>query len=375
MLETSNDASLFEGFDLEEQKEVQIEGTEKNALNLEIGTSSDLGREIEANLAGLEPEEKEEDEPEVEPEVETKVEPEAKTEDEPEVKVEDEEHNSEGYSFKAIAEYLGAEGVLDVDGLDDLEDNPEVLTYVVEKSVDKRIKEYKSSLPPLVAQLTEYLENGGDADKFIDTLSKPVDYKTVDLEDESNQELVVRELLKLQDTDAADIDELIESYKDSLTLEKQSRLALKQLSKVDGKRTEALVKEQELEAQNSQKQIDEYITSVKSTITGSKQLAGLNVEDREKEQFMDYILKRNPKTGLTKYQEELNENYVKNSVELAYLKFKKYDFSKAEKKAESEAAKKLKAKVFGKSESAPKGKTREAADSVDFSAFRSMFGK
>lgn len=372
MLEIKNDASLFEGFDVEEQKEVQVEATESNALNLAIGTSSDLGKEIEANLAGIEPETPEEDEPEVEPEtkVEPEVEAEPKVEDEPEP-----EHNSEGYSFKAIAEYLGSEGVVDVDGLDDLEDNPEVLTYIVEKSVKNKIKEYKESLPPLVSQLAEYLENGGDVDKFVSTLSKPIDYKTIDLESEDNQELVVREYLKTQEYDTNDIDELIESYKDSLVLEKQAQMATKQLSKVDGKRTEQLVKEQELEAQESQKQLDEYISTVKNTITGSKQLAGLNIEDREKELFTDYILKRNPKTGLTKYQEELNENYVKNSVELAYLKFKKYDFSKAEKKAESEAAKKLKAKVFGKSESAPKGKTREAADSVDFSAFRSMFGK
>lgn len=378
MLEIKNDASLFEGFDVEEQKPV-IETTDKvedgKAVNLEINSSTDLGKEIEANLKGESTDDDPEEKPEEAPENKEDDKPEDNKPEENKVDDSTDDSDEQSYSFKAIAEYLSAEGVVDADGLEDLEDNPEVLTYVVEKSVDKRIKEYKESLPPLVAQLAEYLENGGDESKFIETLAKPIDYKTIDLENEANQELVVRKLLQLQELDATDIDDLIESYKDSLTLEKQATIATKQLSKVDNKRTEQLVKEQELEAAESQKKVDEYISTVKSTITNTKQLAGLNIEDKEKTAFTDYILKRNPKTGLTKYQEELNENYVQNSIELAYLKFKKYDFSKVEKKAESEAAKKLKAKVFGKNESAPKGKSKESVDQIDFSAFRSMFGK
>jgi len=374
MLETSNDASLFEGFSVEEREVETIQSEEKSGFGLGIETSSDLAKEIEANLKGETPEvEDEEDET---PEIPEEQEKSKEEEEVPEEKLNDEdEDETPSYSFKAIGEYLQSEGVIDIEGLDELEDSPEVLSYIVEKSVSKEISKYKESLPPLVAQLAEYLENGGDEEKFLETLTKPIDYKNIDLDVESNQELVVREYLRSQEVDVADIDGLIESYKDSLVLEKQANIAAKQLSKVDGKRTEALVKQQEEEAKEAQRQVDEYIEKVKNTVTNSKELAGLKVEDRERQEFTDYLLKRNPKTGLTKYQEDVNKDYVKNSVELAYLKFKNYDFSKVEKKAETEAAKKLKSKLFGKNESAPKGKTKEVVDKIDFSAFRSVFGK
>ena len=372
MLEIKNDASLFEGFELEEPLVEEAKKDSKDIVNFEIGSGSTLGAEIEKNLAGIEEEKKEDKEKveEVEAKEETKVE---ETEEKDEA--DDVETVDPAYSFKAIGEYLKAEGVIDVDGFDELEDSPEVLSYIVEKSVSKGVDRYKESLPPLVSQLVDYLENGGDETKFLETLQKPLDLKSIDLEVESNQELVVREYLKSLEYDVEDIDELIETYKDSLVLEKQSNIAMKKLNVSDSKRTEQLVKEQAEEAKENQKKVDEYIEKVKGTVNNTKQLAGLNIEDTEKNTFIDYMLKRSPKSGLTKYQEELNEDYVKNSVELAYLKFKKYDFSKIEKKAQSQAAKDLKNKVFGKTEGAPKGKTQSAAEGVDFSAFRSMFGK
>lgn len=387
MIETINSApELFDGFELNvdpiqpvldlEKESDKAKETKNTVTGINILTSDQQAEALSKALLDeeeddKEPEKEKEEEENKSEEKEENKEKEKEAEKSKEKESEDDEAN---YSFKGILEYLDSESIIEFDEeLKKLDDDPELLTVAINKSITKGIESYKESLPEIVNELVEFIENGGDPSKYVESLYKPIDINDLDLEEEADQELIVREYLKALETDSKDIDELIESYKDGLILEKQAKVASKKINTLYEKQREELIKEQEQIVEHNKKKSQEYISNIETTINTSKTLAGLTIPDKEKKEFSDYLLKVNPKTGMTKYQEELNKDYVKNSVELAYLKYKNYDFSKAENKGKTEAVKEMKSKIFTKTESTVKGKTKENAKEVDFSAFKSMF--
>ena len=128
---------------------------------------------------------------------------------------------------------------------DEEEENEE---YKFEEAVDNRIKEIYDNLPYVLKQLNKYAIEGGDINKFFNTLVKNNNSKineNLDLEDENNQELIVRQMLKDEGNDDDEIDTQIEYYKESGKLE---MLAEKKFNKWKKKRKEdrnKLLKEQE----------------------------------------------------------------------------------------------------------------------------------
>lgn len=287
-----------------------------------------------------------------------------------------EEDDAESYSYKALLTHLDNEGLVEFEDSEDLEDSPELIFESVKKTIEKGIEEYKNSIPDKAKNLIEYLEKGGDIDKYLETIQKPFDLKAIDLESESDQELVMREFLKTQDYTPEEINETINDAKESLILEKQAAIAAKKLDKIFSKKSEALIAEQEQAQELQKQQYTEYISNINNTIESSSELAGLPLTNKEKEAFKNYLLAVD-KQGLTQYQKEVNENPIKTQLELAYLKFMKYDFSKAMKQGETKAVKKFK-DVFKRSETTVKtGRSANEIESSnnDLSAFKAFLNK
>lgn len=295
-------------------------------------------------------------------------------EDDIEENTEDDKSTPSGqYDFKALAGYLAEEGLIDFEDSSELENNEDVLRLSVKNTIDKEIKAYKESIPEKAKQLIEYIEKGGDVDSYLTKLQKPFDIKNVDLTIESDQEKVVRENLKLQGYEPDEIDETINDYKDSLILDKQAKVATKQLQKHYDKIEESLIAEQEQIQEYKKEQYNQYISNVNSLIDTSDVLAGLPITGKEKLEFKKYLLAVD-NTGLTQYAKEVAEDPVKTQLELAYLKYMKYDFSKAMKKGETAATKKFK-DIFKSTETNIKtGKSIEEAsnDTGNLSAFASF---
>lgn len=307
----------------------------------------------------------------------TKVEePEDKKEETTETKEEVEETKEEEYSFKPFMDIMIEHGVLDKVEGEELGETAEDLAEAFETTVTNRvidgIDEYKDSIPELGKQFLEYLEKGGDPSKFIEAQSGPIDFATLDLTDESNQKNILREYLKIQGYTYEEIKETLQDYEDGIILEKQAKLAVKKLEKIQEKQTEILLKQQEEEVKQREKSLNEYVSNVQHIIKDSKTLAGLELTDKDRKEFEPYLFRKG-KDGLTQYQRDLGENPVLTQAELAFLKFKKYDFAKAIKKGENEAAKKIRAAVINKSETTVKGgNTGDTTTKADFSAFETL---
>src|SRR5690606_16764448 len=117
----------------------------------------------------------------------------------------------------------------------------------------------------------------------------------------------------------------------------------------------------------------DYINSIKDTINKSSSFGGLSVSSTEKKEFEKYLLARD-REGLTQYERELKDNPVQTQLELAYLKFKKFDFSKVANKAKTQETRRIKNLIKSK-DTTPKGQSRKVNTSKggDLSAFRSIY--
>lgn len=279
------------------------------------------------------------------------------------------------FSYKAFLSHLSEEGVVEFEDGEDIEDKVDIVYESVKKTIEQGINSYKESIPEEGKKFLSYLEKGGDPKKYVETLQRPLDLDAVDLDSESDQELVMREFLKLSDFSEEEINETIADYKEGLILDKQSKVAAKKLEKVFEKRSQALLEEQEQVAHQRAEQYNTYVNTVNQTIDTSNAIAGLEITKAEKDSFRKYLLARD-KDGLTPYEREYQENPIQTSLELAYLKFKKYDFGKAIKEGETLANKKLNWKLKQNDTNIKTGRTKvDTKQDADFSAFQAFLGK
>lgn len=278
------------------------------------------------------------------------------------------------YSYKGIAEYLAEKGLIDYEDSEDMEDSEEVLEKAVESTVQNLITEYRNSIPEVGQQFLDYVQNGGKPEEFFQSLEKPLDFNSIDLEDESTQKRVIRELLKEQKYSQEEIDEHIQDYEDGLILDKRAKTAARKLEEIYNKKQESLIKQQEKIKEAEAKQYAEYVESIKETINTSDNLAGLKINRSDKKAFEEYLLTVD-KDGKTKYQREVEKDPVKTQLELAYLKFKNYDFSKASKQGKTEASKTIRKMIRNTDKvrsTRSKHNDSSGSGSVDLSDFKSF---
>ena len=83
-----------------------------------------------------------------------------------------------------------------------------------------------------MAQLDQYVKNGGRFEDFYQRQQESISYENLDLEDESNQKAAVREYLKYQGYNDDQITRKIDRYEDSDMLEEEAEDALAQLKNI-----------------------------------------------------------------------------------------------------------------------------------------------
>lgn len=279
----------------------------------------------------------------------------------------EDEEDSSSYSFKALANFLADEGVIDYEDSEEDEDSPELISKAVLTTAQNMLDEYKESLPEEGRKFLSYLEKGGDPKKY---LNKDTEFNAIelDLSNEDNQKAVLKEFLKKSDYDEEEIDEILQDYEDGLILEKQAKIAQKKLVKFYEKEKEALLEKQESDLKQRQLEYQKQIDKLSSTIEGSDKLAGLEVSKADKKQLKSYMLDTD-KAGVTAWQRDLKEGGLETQLALAYLQMKKFDFSKLAKETETKVTKKYK-DIFNGKDNTVKGRSKQIeTDKGDFSGF------
>lgn len=297
------DADEFESLDDEELEDIKknnIEVKNKKENPVEEGTEEE---EIE--------EEDIEDKPKRKPGRPRKEETiEEETEEEEGVEDNNEENVVTNF-FDAMAEKLNWE-------FEEDEDKPksvdELINYFQNVIEENSKPEYSSEE---VEALDNFVKQGGDLKKYL-TIDAELDLDDIDIEDEANQKLVVKQLLKEKGFSTKKIDKLVSRYEEAGLLEDEAQDALEDLKEIKEEKKKQLLEDQKKAYQIQLQRQQQFYDNVVSEIKGLKNIRGITVPEKDKKVLMDYILK--PDTdGKTKYQKDYAKGGVKNLIESAYF--------------------------------------------------------
>lgn len=296
-------ADEFESLDDEELEDIKknnIEVKNKKEKPVEEGTEEE---EIEEEDIEDKPKRKP-GRPRKEETIEEEIEEEEGVED-------NNEENVVTNFFDAMAEKLNWE-------FEEDEDKPksvdELINYFQNVIEENSKPEYSSEE---VEALDNFVKQGGDLKKYL-TIDAELDLDDIDIEDETNQKLVVKQLLKEKGFSTKKIDKLVSRYEEAGLLEDEAQDALEDLKEIKEERKKQLLEDQKKAYREQLQRQQQFYDNVVSEIKGLKNIRGITVPEKDKKVLMDYILK--PDTdGKTKYQKDYAKGGVKNLIESAYF--------------------------------------------------------
>lgn len=235
---------------------------------------------------------------------------EEETEEEEEIEDNNEENVVTNF-FDAMAEKLNWE-------FEEGEDKPknvdELINYFQNVIEENSKPEYSSEE---VEALDNFVKQGGDLKKYL-TIDAELDLDDIDIEDETNQKLVVKQLLKEKGFSTKKIDKLVSRYEEAGLLEDEAQDALEDLKEIKEEGKKQLLEDQKKAYREQLQRQQQFYDNVVSEIKGLKNIRGITVPEKDKKVLMDYILK--PDTdGKTKYQKDYAKGGVKNLIESAYF--------------------------------------------------------
>lgn len=213
------------------------------------------------------------------------------------------------------------------------------LTDYIRQVVDENSKPQYAD--DRIQKLDEYVKAGGKFEDFYSAQQEMMNLDNIDIEEESNQKAVVRELLKRSGYSDDKINRRIERFEDADMLEEEAEDALERLKEIHQKELEDAQREQYEYQQAQEQQAHEFFTNVSKSIDKLTNIRGISVPKDDRKALYDYIFKTDA-TGQSQYQKDFNKNLTKNLIESAYFTMKGDALiSEAQKDGESSAAKKL----------------------------------
>ena len=304
----------------EELDDEELEELKKKSAENRPATPGSKNKKNETVEEDEEEEEVEEEEEETEEEeiVEEKKTKSASKKNKQETEeVEEEEENEEEASqvtalFDAIAEELSWEFTEEEE-----EDKPktveELVNYFKDVINEQSKPEYASEE---VAKLDEFVRNGGRLEDYF-TVSTDIDFENIDMDDENNQKLVLKELLAKKGYSDKQITKKIERFEDAGVLEDESKDAIEELQEIAEKEKERLLEDQKKQKEEIMQRQQKFFDDVVGEIKSLDNIRGIKIPPKDKKELLAYIFKADA-NGKTQYQKDYSKS-VRNLIESAYF--------------------------------------------------------
>lgn len=256
--------------------------------------------------------------------------------------------------LKDSLQYLIEQGIIELDENEELPESVDndYLTDIIDKSIEKRFEESIKNLPEDLKNIIKYVNNGGSLEDIITTLSESSELsEDIDLSDESNQEKVLRYLLKQEGEDDEIIEANIEFLKDSGKL---AAISEKKFEKwKNDKKTEL---EMEVENQKKQKQLlkenqIKFKKDISEYLSSNNEIKGLTISKNEEKELPSYIsdtsIKLQDGRQITPFYRDLFEALKDREKIIALAKIIKsdFDFSSMKKNIVTKQTQKLKEEI------------------------------
>ena len=304
----------------EELDDEELEELKKKSAENRPATPGSKNKKNETVEEEEEEEEVEEEEEETEEEEiveEKKTKSTSKKNKQETEEAEEEEENEQESSqvtalFDAIAEELSWEFTEEEE-----EDKPktveELVNYFKDVINEQSKPEYASEE---VAKLDEFVRNGGRLEDYF-TVSTDIDFENIDMDDENNQKLVLKELLAKKGYSDKQITKKIERFEDAGVLEDESKDAIEELQEIAEKEKERLLEDQKKQKEEIMQRQQKFFDDVVGEIKSLDNIRGIKIPPKDKKELLAYIFKADA-NGKTQYQKDYSKS-VRNLIESAYF--------------------------------------------------------
>ncbi len=172
-----------------------------------------------------------------------------------------------------------------------------------------------------IQALDEYVKNGGKFEDFYQRQQAALTLDDIDLEDESNQKAVVRELMQRSGYSDEQINKKISRYEESDMLYEESEDALDRLKQLRQQEVEETQRQQEELAKQQEEQSKQFLATVTKDINELTNIRGIAIPKEDRKALFDYIFKVD-QNGMSQYQKDFAKNQSRNLIESAYFTMK-----------------------------------------------------
>lgn len=286
---------------------------------------------------------------------------------------------AEKLNSKGVLSFLKDKGLVELDenlNLDEMSEDEieDQLEDVMEASNEAYFSEQVKDLPAIAKNLLKVAANGGDVNAYLATVASGVSSnlkKGMDLSSESNQELVMRNLLAKEGKDAEDIEHEIEFLKSK---DRLASVAEKKYNKWEAdveKQEEELLEKETARKRQSKENTRKYRTELSDFLGKNKEVSSFPISVADKRELPAYIANPAYETpngnSISEFQKDLYEVMKDNKKVVALAKILKsdFDFSKLIQKGANAALKDTKDKIQN-TKPTPSGRTREPKRLIDF---------
>ena len=262
------------------------------------------------------------------------------TEDEEET---EEENSDEVDSSEAAGVAAFFDAIADSEGWDvSDEDKPKTvedfIQYIHDTVEENSKPEYANEQ---IKQLDEYVKNGGNFADFYQNMSQTVSYDNLDLEDESDQKVAIRDYLKLSGYNDEQINKKIERYEDADMLQDEATDAAEKLKEYKAAELDQQQKMQEQQRMMQEERAQAFYSELTNTVNSLNSIRGIQVPKQDRKALLDYICKTDA-DGKTQYEKDYAQNTIKNLIDSAYFTMKGDTLlGEAKRSGETQATQKL----------------------------------
>lgn len=189
----------------------------------------------------------------------------------------------------------------------------ELVEYFKEVIEEQSTPEYASED---VAKLDEFVRNGGKLEDYF-SITPDIDVDNVDIENENEQKIVLRELLARKGYSDKQIAKKIERFEDAGVLEDEAKDAVEELQEIVAKEKEELLEQQRIKKEEMVQRQQKFFDDVVGEIKSLDNIRGIKIPAKDKKELLAYIFKADA-SGKTQYQKDYSKS-VKNLIESAYF--------------------------------------------------------
>lgn len=239
---------------------------------------------------------------------------EEQTEEEEIEDITEEESSQVGAFFDAFAESLGWD-VSDEERPDSIEGLISYIQQIVEQNSKPEYADER------IQHLDEYVKNGGKFEDFYNNMSQSISYDDLDVENETDQKLAVRDYLKLQGYTEEQISKKIQRYEDADVLEDEASDAIERLKEIKQLELEETQRQQQQYAERQRQSATQFVSDLNNKISNITSIRGVQIPKQDRKLLFDYITKVDA-NGMTQYQKDFNKNMINNLIESAYFTMK-----------------------------------------------------